>query len=64
MADMKESEERYLARIVDDVHELDLGVVRLAALLSGDSYRGRCCHCQRCGRGIFGQCGGVWLQQE
>ena len=31
---VKESEERYLARIVDDVHELDLGVIKLAALLN------------------------------
>ena len=34
MADVKESEERYLAWIVDDVHELDLGVIKLAALLN------------------------------
>ena len=34
MADVKESEERYLARIVIDVLELDLGVIKLAALLN------------------------------
>ena len=32
MADVKESEERYLGWIVDDVHELDLGVIKLAAI--------------------------------
>ena len=32
MADVKESEERYLAQVVDDVHELDLGVTKLAGL--------------------------------
>ncbi len=32
MADVKESEERYLARIVNDVLELDLDVIEFAAL--------------------------------
>ena len=30
---VNESEERYIAWMVDDVHELDLGGVKLAALL-------------------------------
>ena len=33
MVGVNKSEERYLAWMVDDVHELDLGVVKLAALL-------------------------------
>ena len=32
MADVKESEERYLAQVVDVVHELDLGVTKHAGL--------------------------------
>ena len=32
MADVKESEQRYLARIVIDVLELDLDVIKLAAI--------------------------------
>ena len=36
MVGVNESEERYLAWMVDDVHELDFGVVKLAALLDAE----------------------------